>query len=106
MRILLDECLPRRLKREFVGHDVATVSEMGWQGEKNGELLQLAAGRFDIFVTIDQNLRYQQPLSRFGIAMLLLTASNNQLATLKPLMPAVLQAIKSIRPGDVVRVSQ
>jgi len=63
MRILLDESLPRRLKTEFVGHEVATVAERGWSGVKNGELLTLAAERFDVFVTADQNLQYQQNLA-------------------------------------------
>ena len=63
MRILLDECVPRPLKREFAGHDVRTVREMGWTGKKNGELIQLlVADGFEAFVTVDQNLSYQQNL--------------------------------------------
>jgi hypothetical protein len=63
MRILLDECVPRRLARELAGHDVRTVPEMGWSGKRNGELLQLMAGQgFEVFLTVDQNLRYQQNL--------------------------------------------
>ena len=63
MRVLLDECVPRRLKREFVGHDVKTAPEMGWASKKNGELLALAAVDFDVFLTTDRNLSYQQNLS-------------------------------------------
>ena len=59
MRVLLDECLPRRLKRDLAGHEVTTVPEAGWAGTKNGELLRLAAARFDAFVTIDQGLAFQ-----------------------------------------------
>jgi len=60
MRVLLDECLPRRLKRELAGHDVRTVAEMGWAGNSNGALLNLAQEKFDIFVTVDKNLTAQQ----------------------------------------------
>ena len=60
MRVLLDECLPRRLKRELVGHDARTVPEMGWASRRNGELLALAAAEFDVFLTVDRNLSYQQ----------------------------------------------
>jgi len=70
MRILLDECAPKRIRCELAGHDVVTVVEMGWSGKKNGELLKLIAGEtFDVFITVDQNLRYQQnlPASRIGI---------------------------------------
>lgn len=62
MRVLLDECLPRQLKWQLPGHDVATVPERGWAGTKNGELLRLAAAEFDVFVTVDQNLRFQRNL--------------------------------------------
>lgn len=62
MRILLDECLPRKLKKDLIGHDVLTVPEMGWRGVKNGELLRRAKNSFDVFVTIDQGLQYQQNL--------------------------------------------
>jgi hypothetical protein len=60
VRVLLDECLPRRLKRDLVGHDVRTAPEMGWAGKSNGELLALAAGEFDAFLTVDRNLSYRQ----------------------------------------------
>lgn len=83
MRVLLDECLPRKLKQELSGHDVFSVPEMGWAGKKNGELLSLAMGRFDVFVTADQNLPYQQNLVGHGIAVVVLKAKDNRLATLK-----------------------
>ena len=74
MRVLLDECLPRRLKRELVGHDARTVPEMGWASKRNGELLALAAGEFDVFLTADRNLSYQQDVSAFNIAVVVLVA--------------------------------
>jgi hypothetical protein len=58
VRVLLDECLPKRLKRELVGHDTRTAPEMGWSSKRNGELLALAVGVFDVFITADRNLSY------------------------------------------------
>ena len=62
MRILLDESLPRKLSQELTGHEVRTVQRLGWAGLKNGELLHRASGKFDILITGDQNLEYQQTL--------------------------------------------
>lgn len=56
MRVLLDECVPRQLRRELPGHDVRTVQEMGWTGTENGALLHLANGRFDVLLTVDQRI--------------------------------------------------
>lgn len=105
MRVLLDESVPRRLKHDLRGHDVSTVTEIGWSGTKNGELLRLAADRFEVFVIVDQNLEYQQNLKRFDIAFVLLVAINNKYETLSPLVPKILDALKSIRRGDYVRIS-
>jgi len=76
MRILLDESLPRRLRRSFAGHEVVTVVEAGWSGVENGELLRLAATRFDVFVTADQNLQFQQNLSALPLTVAVLVAPN------------------------------
>ncbi len=83
MRILLDESLPRRLRHAFAGHEVVTVVEAGWSGVTSGELLQLAAPRFDLFVTVDQNLQYQQNLSALPLAVAVLVARDNQLESLR-----------------------
>jgi hypothetical protein len=64
VRVLLDECLPRRLKRELLGHDARTAPEMGWASKRNGELLALAAGAFDVFLTVDRNLSYRRSIPR------------------------------------------
>src|SRR5438874_2172405 len=106
MRILLDECVPRRLRREFAGHDVRTVPEMGWSGKKNGELLGLMTGQgFEVLLTVDQNLRHQQNLQAAGVAVVILVAATNRLADLVPLAPAALTALGSIRSGDVVEIT-
>jgi hypothetical protein len=62
MRVLLDECVPRALRKELPGHEVKTVAEAGWAGVRNGELLQLAAKQFDLLLTVDRNLEYQRTL--------------------------------------------
>jgi hypothetical protein len=72
VRVLLDECLPRRLKRDLVGHDVRTAPEMGWASTRNGNLLRLAALQFDVFLTVDRKLQYQQKLSLFDIAVIVM----------------------------------
>ena len=77
MRVLLDECVPRKLKRDLADHEVLSVTERGWSGIENGELLRLAEAEFDVFLTVDQNLKYQQNLASFDIAMILLIARNN-----------------------------
>lgn len=105
MRILLDECVPRRLRRDLPGHDVRTVAEMGWSGKKNGELLRsMAADGFDVLVTVDQNLQHQQNLRAAGIGVVVLIAASNRWADLKPLMPAAEVALGSIQAGDVVEI--
>ena len=105
MKLLLDESLPRRLKSLFADHEACTVPEMGWQGTKNGELIRLAASEFEVFVTADQNLQYQQNLAGVDIGVIVMAAHTNRLDDLRPLVPAVLHALESIRPGDVVRVA-
>ena len=104
MRVLLDECLPRRLKRELVGHDARTAPEMGWASKRNGELLALAAGEFDIFVTADRNLSYQQDLSAFDIAVVVLVGRSNNINDLRPLVPSVLDAFHKAERRSVILV--
>jgi len=104
LRVLLDECLPKKIKREFVDCVVSTVPEMGWAGKKNGELMKVAHDQFDVFVTADQNLRYQQNLSYADIGVIVLVAVNNRIETLAPLMPQVNEALKSIAAGQVVEI--
>jgi|SRR5205085_6783119 len=106
MRILLDECVPRPLRRELPGHDVRTVPEMGWSGKKNGELLPLITSHnFAVLLTTDQNLRYQQNLRAAGIAVIVLIARTNRLVDLAPLIPSVRARLPSIQAGDLVEIS-
>ncbi len=91
MKILLDECVDRRLARDFAGHEVHTVKQMGWTSKQNGELLALAATQFDALVTTDRNLSFQQNLPSFDIAVVILNAQTNRLSDLQPVVPAVLK---------------
>ena len=97
MRVLLDECLPKQLARELGDHDVRTVTQMGWSGKKNGELLQLAAARFDVLITIDKFLQSEQTLPK-GFSVITLRASSNRLDSLLPLVPELSRVLSSLRP--------
>ncbi len=105
MRLLLDECVPRRLRRELSEHEVRTVPEMGWAAKENGELLQLASNLlFDVFITVDQRLSYQQDVTRSSIAVVVLVAKRNKIEFLLPLVPELQRVLREIQPGKVYRV--
>jgi hypothetical protein len=100
VRLLLDECIDRRFARELkVEHFVRTVPQMGWATKKNGELLSLAEAEFDVFITVDRNLSFQQNLPSFNIAVLILRASSNRLADLQPLAPGILSMLPMLTKG-------
>ena len=105
MKILIDESLPRDLKKHFSGHSIATVPECGWASKSNGDLLAVAAPDFDVFLTADQNLEHQQNLANYDIGIIVLVARSNRIADLLPLVPKTLDTILAIRPGLLVRVS-
>jgi predicted nuclease of predicted toxin-antitoxin system len=104
MRVLLDECLPRGLKKHLSGHTVVTVPEAGWAGTKNGELLRVAVGNVDAFVTIDKNVVHQQSMDGLPFVVVILIASTNRLSDLLPLVPGILAALDSSGAGQVIRV--
>jgi hypothetical protein len=107
MRILLDECAPRGLRRRLPGHNVLTVPELGWAGKTNGELIRLiAAHGFDVFLTVDQNVTFQQHLASANFAVVALSASSNRLADLLPLVPQLLAGLATIQPGDFIQISK
>jgi predicted nuclease of predicted toxin-antitoxin system len=106
MKILIDECLPRKLKQTLPDHEVKTVPEAGWAGKKNGELLRLMTGVFDIFITIDSNLEYQQQLTGLRVSFVVLSAKNNKYDTLLPLMSEVRHILETIQPGQVIKVEE
>jgi len=105
MRILLDECLPRRLKAHFPADFVVhTVQERGWSGKRNGELMRLAEADFDAFITLDRSIEYQQNLAGFDLAIFLLRAPGNRLADLLPILPDLLTSLQSPSPGQLRQV--
>jgi len=105
MRVLLDECVPRKLKSRLIGHECRTVPEEGLAGKRNGELLSLAekAG-FDVFLSLDRGIEFQQNLQSRRIAVLVLRAKSSRLADLQPHVPEILKTLGSLRPGQVVSV--
>ena len=104
MKLLLDECIDRRLARELPGHLVRTVPQMGWATIKNGLLLRLAEKEFDVFVTVDRNLSFQQHLPKFDIAVAVLRAKSNRLEDLRPLAAPLLAELGEMRSGRVTLI--
>jgi len=104
VRVLLDECIDWRLSRHVAGHDVKKARQMAWSAIKNGELLALASASFDVFVTVDRNLSFQQNLANLPVAVLVLRAKSNRLADLVPLVPKLLEALNSIVPNSLTVV--
>ena len=104
MRVLLDECVDRRLAERILGHDVRTVPEAGWAALKNGELLGRAEHEYDVFITVDRNLSFQQNLSRFSLAVIVLRARSNRVADLRALIPELLRILPVARLGEVTWV--
>ena len=104
MRILLDESLPSELQSEIRGHKVLSVREASWSGLKNGDLLARSADRFDVFLTADQNLRFQQNLSNLPVAVVVLAANSNRIEDLRPLIPELLGLLAVIAPRTLTQI--
>jgi len=105
MRVLLDECMPRKLKEELSDHDVQTVPQAGWASKKNGELLRLADGKFDVLLTIDRGFAFQQNTKGLRICVICLATRSNRIEDLRPLMPKVRFHLNNLQPGRILRVS-
>ncbi len=104
MRVLLDESLPRGLTQELTGHEVSTVPEAGWAGKGNGELLRLAEPEYDVFVTMDRRLPFQQNLAGLDLCVVILSARSNDIVELRPLAPDLRSAVSAATPGEVVTI--
>jgi uncharacterized protein DUF5615 len=105
MRLLLDECIPRKLKSSFSRHECRTVFEEGWAGKKNGELLQLAGkAGFQVFLTVDRGIEYQQNLRPQGIAVVLIRAKSSRLADILPHVPEILKVLESVTPRQLYKI--
>ncbi|HMD33133.1 MAG TPA: DUF5615 family PIN-like protein [Candidatus Acidoferrales bacterium] len=108
MKVLIDECAPGALG-EFLagkGHECRTVQEAGWSGKRNGELLTLAEAAFDVFVTLDTNLPYQQNLRGRRIAIVVLLGRSNRLVHISQHFPDCAAALEKVQAGTVVRVGE
>jgi predicted nuclease of predicted toxin-antitoxin system len=106
MKILIDECLPKKLKNSLPNHEVSTVPEAGWASKKNGELLRFMTDVFEVFITVDSNMQYQQHLKSLPIRFIVLSAKNNKLESLLPLMPKVEEALITLQAGEVQIISE
>jgi predicted nuclease of predicted toxin-antitoxin system len=104
MRVLLDECLPERLKGELPGHQVRTAREAGLAGRKNGALLDLAAAQFDVLITLDRSMPSQQNFTGRTLAVVILKARSSSFLSLEPLLPALRQVLPLIVAGQVLRL--
>ena len=102
MKIIIDECVPSIVKRGLIARKVVTVQEMGWAGVKNGKLLKLVSDEFDVFITSDQNLRFQQNLSTVDLAILVLPS--NQVPVVKLLLPDIDEVLETILPGTLIEI--
>ncbi|HLK04605.1 MAG TPA: DUF5615 family PIN-like protein [Candidatus Acidoferrum sp.] len=108
MKLLLDECLPRKLKFDFEkrGHSCQTVRDAGFGSKENGELLDAADGLYDVLITIDKNIRHQQNLTGRRISILVLRAKSNDIDDLRPQIAPALLALEKIEPGQIVEVRE
>jgi len=105
VRVLLDECVPRRLQREVTGLDVSHVADEGWQGRRNSDLLgAMLTARFTHLITVDRNLQFQQNIVAAGVGVLVLRAPTNRFADLRPLMAQVQAVLPTVQPGQVIHV--
>jgi predicted nuclease of predicted toxin-antitoxin system len=105
MRILLDESLPLALKDLLVGHEAQTVAGAGWNGIKNGKLLALAATQFDVFITADKNIEFQQNLKTLPVAIMVLQVFNNRIEAVGSLVPNILAALNQFEPKSFSKIA-
>jgi predicted nuclease of predicted toxin-antitoxin system len=104
LRILLDNCIPWRLAKSVPGHEVTSVIDLGWDKLRNGRLLDAMTGQFDLLLTVDRSIPFQQHLAGRPFAVVVLRAKTNRLGDLLPLVPAVLRVLADIKPGETREV--
>jgi len=105
VRILLDECVNAGIKEALPGHEVSTVSEIGWRTSKDGPLLAFAHTRFDVFITVDRNLPYQQNVKVLKMGVIVVRVQSNQIDSYKPVLAVLQKVIKTVQPGEVIVVN-
>jgi hypothetical protein len=104
VRILLDECLPARLKTALPGHAVTTVPEAGWRSSKDGPLLKFAEGSFDIFITVDRRMETELDLPSFRLGFVILHTPSNRLVDFQPILPLIAEAVARVGPGKIEHI--
>ncbi|MBT4937079.1 DUF5615 family PIN-like protein [Candidatus Peregrinibacteria bacterium] len=105
-KLLLDECMPKKLCNYFPEHEVKTVGQMGWKGKKNGDLLSKAEGEFDIMITVDKNMRYQQNFIKHEISLIILDVLHIQLNSIIALVEDTKEAIEKIQVHEIITISK
>lgn len=100
MKILLDECIDRRLALDLTNFEIKTVPQAGWAGVKNGNLMKLAEAEFDVFITVDRNLSFQQNIPKFNIAVLVICSKSNRLEDLQPFAPQIIRILPKLEKGE------
>jgi len=106
VKVLLDECIHRPLARDSAEHDAKTVPQIGWAGIKKGDLLELAEKQFEVFVTVDRNLSFQQNLPNFNFAVIVLRCRSDRIQDLRLLVPELLGSLPTARQGDVIWIGK
>ena len=104
MRLLLDESVPWAFRHYLVGHEARTTGYVGWDGKSNGELVALARDEFDVLITVDQSIPYQQNITERDVAVVVLEAGTNDIEDLRPLVPELLDCLHFLKRGEVVRI--
>ncbi len=105
MRVLLDNCIPWRLGDVLTGRETSSVVKLGWAALDDGPLLDIMAGQFDVLITMDKGIRFQQQLRNRSFGVILLRAKSNRLSDLLPLTPALMQELRKVEPGQLAEVS-
>ncbi|HZS91821.1 MAG TPA: hypothetical protein VFE42_30600 [Chloroflexota bacterium] len=105
MRVLLDEIVSRKLAQALTGHEVSTVPRQGWAGFTNGRLLDAIDALFDVFLTMDKGMRYQQRLADRSFGVIEVRAPSNDIDDVLPLVPRILKALSAIQPGEIITIA-
>jgi hypothetical protein len=104
-RVLFDEDVPRQLRQELAGFNIRTVQEQGWSSLKNGELLRTASLEFDVLVTADRNMQYQQNIPKFDIGLVVLALRDSRLPSIQTKLSEIEAAVVAVEPGAVIRIT-
>ena len=105
MKIIVDECLPNRLTKALVGHEAILVQKAGFSGYKDKTLLEAIEGKFEVFITIDSSLPFQQNVTEYSFSIIVLKALSNTFEDIEPLVPKLFDVLDELKGGEVLYVS-